>query len=77
MNNRITIDPDIQHGKPVIKGTRVPVTRILGSLAGGMSVEDTAREYAITAEDVSAALSYAGELIDEEEFHPLPAKSST
>ena len=35
MDDRIIIDPDIQHGKPVIKGTRVPVTRIIGGLRVG------------------------------------------
>ncbi|MEE9150364.1 MAG: DUF433 domain-containing protein [Thermoplasmata archaeon] len=34
---RIIIDKNIRHGKPVIRGTRVPVDIILGSLAGGMS----------------------------------------
>jgi uncharacterized protein (DUF433 family) len=39
MQERIVIDPEIQHGKPVIKGTRVPVTRIIGGMAGGMTRE--------------------------------------
>lgn len=34
MNDRIVVDPAIQHGKPVIRGTRVPVARIVGGLAG-------------------------------------------
>ena len=34
MSDRIIIDPDIQHGKPVIRGTRVPISRIIGGLAG-------------------------------------------
>lgn len=73
MDDRIMIDPEIQHGKPVIRGTRVPVSRVVGGLAGGMSVEDIVREYEITKEDVFAALDYAAELIDFEQFHPLPA----
>lgn len=72
MNNRIIIDPDIQHGKPVIKGTRVPIARIIGGLAGGMTTEEIMREYEVTEDDIRAALNYAGELIEEEEFHPLP-----
>jgi uncharacterized protein (DUF433 family) len=72
MNNRIAIDPRIQHGKPVIKGTRVPVSRIIGGLAAGMTKEEIIKEYEITEEDILAALKYAGELIEEEEFHPLP-----
>jgi uncharacterized protein (DUF433 family) len=66
------IDPEIQHGKPVILGTRVPVARIVGGLAGGMTKEEVIREYETSEEDVLAALSYAAELIDVEQFHPLP-----
>lgn len=72
MNNHIVIDPTIQHGKPVIRGTRVPVVRILGGLAGGMSVEEISREYGVTDDDVRSALVYASEVIDQEEHHPLP-----
>ncbi len=53
--NRIVIDPAICHGKPVIRGTRVPVTVVVGSLAGGMTFEDVQREYDITADDIRAA----------------------
>ena len=45
MNSRIVIDPRIQHGKPVIRGTRVPVVRIFGGLAGDMTVEEIMHEY--------------------------------
>ena len=72
MSDRIVIDPEIQHGKPVIRGTRVPVVRILGGLAGGMSVEEIIREYDVTEKDVRAALTYASEVIEQEEHHPLP-----
>ncbi len=66
MNERIVIDPEIQHGKPVIRGTRVPVTRIVGGLAGGMTREEIMREYEVTEEDIEAALNYAAELIESE-----------
>lgn len=72
MSNCISIDPAIQHGKPIIRGTRVPVVRILGGLAGGMSIDKIIREYAVTEEDVRAALAYASEIIEQEEHHPLP-----
>jgi uncharacterized protein (DUF433 family) len=72
MDERIFIDPEIQHGKPVIRGTRIPVTRIIGGLAGGMTREEIMREYEVTEEDIRAALSYAADLIEAEEFHPLP-----
>jgi uncharacterized protein (DUF433 family) len=72
MNARIAIDPRVQYGKPVIRGTRVPVARVLGSLAAGMSQPDISREYGITADDITAALEFAAELVDDEQFHPLP-----
>ncbi|MCE2440245.1 MAG: DUF433 domain-containing protein [Candidatus Latescibacteria bacterium] len=72
MNNRIIIDSAIRHGKPVIKGTRVPVHRVIGSLAGGSDPDEVCEEYAITDEDLRAALAYAEELIEHEETHSLP-----
>ncbi|MBI5875234.1 MAG: DUF433 domain-containing protein [Deltaproteobacteria bacterium] len=59
MNDRIIIDSHIQHGKPVIKGTRVPVARIIGGLAGGMTKDEIIREYEVSEEDIRAALAYA------------------
>ena len=61
MSERITIDPAIQHGKPVIRGTRVSVARIIGGLAGGMSREEIIREYGTSEADISAAITYATE----------------
>ena len=71
MNERIVIDPRIQHGKPVIRGTRVPVARIVGGLAGGMTVAEVVHEYGVSNEDVCAALSYAAALVEEEVVYPL------
>lgn len=71
---RIIINPEIQHGKPVIRGTRVPVARVIAELAGGMPQEEVMREYEISAEDVAAALAYAADLVEADEFHPLPAR---
>lgn len=65
---RISIDPEIRHGKPVIKGTRVPVDIILGSLAGGMELKEIAKEYGILKEDVLAAIEYAANIIAKEEI---------
>jgi uncharacterized protein (DUF433 family) len=76
MKERIVIDPEIQHGKPVIRGTRVPISRIVGGLAGGMGREEVLREYEITEEDLRAALEYAAELLEAEQFHPLPRSSA-
>ena len=73
MNDRILIDPAIQHGKPVIRGTRVPVTRLLGGLAGGMTFDELSREYDVTVEDIRAAIQYAEGLVEQEAYYPLPA----
>lgn len=74
MHDRIVIDPEIQHGKPVIRGTRVPVTRVLGGLAGGMSFDEICREYEVTVEDIRAAIGYAEELVERESHFPLSTR---
>ena len=74
MNDHIIIDPEIQHGKPTIRGTRVPVVRILDGLAGGMSITELVDAYAVTGADIRAALAFASELIDQEAHHALPTR---
>ena len=74
MRTRIVIDPRIQHGKPVIRGTRVPVARLMDGLAGGMTFAEVQREYGVTAADIRAALEYAGQLVSQEEHHALPQR---
>jgi len=65
MNSRISIDPTVCHGKPVIKGTRVLVSTLLGALAGGDSVETILSDYpGIAADDVAAALEFASQVTD-------------
>ncbi len=73
--DRIEINPKIRKGKPIIKGTRVPVEVVLGALAGGMTYEEIQKEYDITKEDILAAIKYAAEMISEEEVYPLHAIS--
>lgn len=73
VQDRVVIDPAIHHGKPVIRGTRVPVTVVVGGLAGGMTFDEIEREYDITAADIRAALKFVAELAEQESFHPLPA----
>jgi len=65
---RVIIDPEIRHGKPVIKGTRVSLEIILGSLAGGMEIREIAEEYGIEKEDVQAAIEYAVKIVTKEEI---------
>lgn len=73
MNESIVIDPKVCHGKPVIRGTRMPVALVVGSLAGGMTFEEVQQEYGLTAAHIRAALKFAGELVEQEQYHPLPA----
>lgn len=73
MNDRIVIDPKICHGKPVIHGTRMPVALVVGSLAGGMTFDEVQKEYNLTVTDIRAALKFAGELVEQEQHHLLPA----
>ena len=71
---RLILDPAICHGKPVIRGSRVPVTLVIGSLAGGMTFDEIEREYDLTADDIRAALKFVGDIAAQESFHPLPAE---
>ena len=58
MTEGISIDPAVCHGKPVIKGTRVLVSTILGALAGGDSRDMIAEDYDVTMEQISAAVVF-------------------
>jgi uncharacterized protein (DUF433 family) len=70
--NRIDINPRIVVGKPVIRGTRVPVELILKMLSQGTSVEEILQEYPhLTKEDIRACLAYAAQAIGVEEVLPL------
>jgi uncharacterized protein (DUF433 family) len=71
MNDRIVIDPKICHGKPVIRGTRTPVTVILNALAGGDSFETLEKEYTITAEDIRACIAFAAAELGQISDHAL------
>jgi uncharacterized protein (DUF433 family) len=69
---RISVNPDICHGKPCVKGTRIMVAVILDNLAEGLTPEDIVEEYPpLTLEDVRAAIAYAAALAREEELVPL------
>lgn len=68
---RIVVDPAIQQGRPVLKGTRVPVELVVGQLAGGLSVEDVMREYELAREDVLAALAFAAQAVSDEQYRAI------
>ena len=74
MSNRITIDPEICHGKPCIRGMRYPVEHVLEWLASGMSIDDILADYKdLEREDILAALSYAARLAHVKRLNRLAA----
>jgi len=64
---RITVDEKVRFGRPVIKGTRVPVDLLIAKLAAGMAVDEVAQEYGVEREDILAALAYAARTLGEEQ----------
>lgn len=69
---RISVSPDICHGKPCIKGTRVMVTVILDNLAVGLSAEEIVESYpTVQLEDIRAAIGYAAELAHDQVLIPI------
>ena len=73
MTEKIIIDPKICHGKPVIHGTRTPVTVVLSALAGGDSFEDIEKDYNITIDDIRACIAFACDELNQQSYHPLTA----
>jgi len=70
--NFVTIDLEIHHGEPCIKGTRIPVAMLVGSIADGLTIEEVIKEYPqITREAVQAALAYAADVLRQEIILPL------
>lgn len=70
--NRITMDPEVMVGKPVIKGTRITVHLIVQLLANGETEAEILEDYPeLKKEDIKAALLYASEFLDHEEIIPV------
>ena len=68
----ISVDPEIHHGEPCIKGTRIPVSMIVGSVADGMSFDVIMDAYPqLKKESIQAALAYAADIVRQEIFLPL------
>lgn len=60
--NRIEVNPKIMLGKPVIRGTRIPVYVILNLLGEGYDIEDIIKEYPdLSREDILASLKFAAQ----------------
>lgn len=68
----IIIAPDLHHGDPTIKGTRIPVATIVGSLADGMTSDEVIAAYPqLDAVKIQAALAYAAEVMRQELLLPF------
>jgi uncharacterized protein (DUF433 family) len=71
--NRISVDPQVMAGKPVVKGTRIPVERVLAHLAE-TSLQDLFEAFPeLTLEDVRACLAYARRAVERERQEPRTA----
>jgi uncharacterized protein (DUF433 family) len=72
--DRITIDPEVCHGKPCIRGLRYPVEVILELLSAGSTTDDILRDYEdLEREDVLAALAFAARLAQVKRIQPPAA----
>ena len=70
--NRITVNPKIMVGKPIIKGTRITVELVLRLLAEGLAEKEILKNYPhLRKEDVQAVLEYAFETVEREKVFPL------
>ena len=70
---RITVDPEVLVGKPLVKGTRIAVEFVVDLLGRGWTVEQILHEYAhLTASDVQACLADAGDALKSERVYALP-----
>jgi uncharacterized protein (DUF433 family) len=75
---RITVNPKIFGGKPIIRGRRLAVDHVLGMLAAGATAEEIVREYDwLTIEDVRACLLYAQRLVARERVEELIVSGTT
>lgn len=72
LQQRINLDPRVMLGKPVIRGTRIPVEMIVRMLAQGIPQRDILQEYPrLHPDDIRAALAYAAAMLAHEEVFPL------
>lgn len=71
MLDRIAVDPRICFGKPVVKGTRIPVHMVLDLMEEGCSPQEVVRDFYadLTVDDVLACIHYANTLVKNEEVH--------
>lgn len=76
-HDRIATDPDVMFGKPVIKGTRIPVERLLRKLGEGQSVASILEDHPhLDEEDIYAAVRFAADYMANEEVVPVREEPS-
>lgn len=69
---RITIEPTVMLGKPVIKGTRMPIDLLVEKVAFGISIHELLEDYPfLTADDIRAALLYSARCVSVEEVYAI------
>ncbi len=76
LQRRITLNPHVMAGKPVIRDTRIPVELLVRMVAQGIPDADISREYPrLQPEDIRAALGYAAQVLAHEDVFPLTVSS--
>jgi len=74
--NRIVVNPKIMVGKPVIKGTRIPVEIVLKKLVQNIDIKEILRDYPrLTKEDIQAAIMYTESIVEDTEIFPIQISS--
>jgi uncharacterized protein (DUF433 family) len=76
--DRIVVDPEILVGKPIVRGTRIPVELVLAHLAENPDVTELFEAFPhLTIEDVKACLAYAEAVIEGEDVYPAPVSGAS
>jgi uncharacterized protein (DUF433 family) len=74
---RISLDPEVMAGKPVIKGTRLTVEHIVNLMAHGADTEEILKEYqGLTGDDIRACLLFAAKSLQDSAFMPLTLETA-
>ena len=74
---RITVNPEIFGGRPIIRGRRIAVEHVMGMLAAGDTVEDLLEGYEwLEREDIQACMAYVSRVVSHEYFSPVEVKAA-
>jgi len=74
--DRITVNPKVMVGKPVIRGLRITVEQVLKALASGITAQELLEDYPeLEMADIQAVLLYAANLVSEEQVFPLEIRA--